>query len=561
MIENTDGYKLGHVFQYPKNTSMVYSNFTPRSTRLLEQHMAEDWDKKITVCGLQVFLIKILIEGFHEGFFSKPMDTVIGEYKDLVDHYLGKDAITTDHIVALWKLGYLPLCIKALPEGTRVKAGVPYVTIVNTLPQFGWVTNYIETIMSCETWHPVTVATVASAFKKVCFQAAEETGSPMEFVEWQLHDFSMRGMPDLESAKNAGMAHLMHSYGTDTIPAIKAMEKYYFANRKIDLIGGSIPATEHSVMCAGGKEDESETVRRIIQDVYPSGNSAIVADTWNLWKVIAGPDSIAAKLKDIILNRIPNALGMAKVVFRPDSGNPVDIICGTAVAVEKLEWNPEIADAFKRAVSVTKGPIPPVVVLHEGKYYEVLLDIQAPSFKEIVPTPEMKGAVECLWDIFGGTHTQEGYKVLHERVGLIYGDSITVARAKAIFARLKAKGFASCNIVFGVGSYAYLGMLSRDSLGIACKSTACIVEGEFRELQKDPITDDGTKKSAKGLLKVVRDEDGELKLLDQQPFTDMADLLVDHDDDELKIVFINGRMPNIQLMPEIRERIATELRK
>lgn len=150
--------------------------------------------------------------------------------------------------------------------------------------------------------------------------------------------------------------------------------------------------------------------------------------------------------------RQPNDMGLAKVVFRPDSGDPADIICGVGI-----------------------------------------------PYRNATGAPEEKGAVECLWDVFGGTVNEKGYKVLNERVGLIYGDSITLDRAEEICKRLEAKGFASTNVVLGIGSYTYQ-MNTRDTLGFAMKSTSVVVNGERRSIFKDPKTDSGTKKSAKGLL-------------------------------------------------------------
>lgn len=100
--------------------------------------------------------------------------------------------------------------------------------------------------------------------------------------------------------------------------------------------------------------------------------------------------------------------------------------------------------------------------------------------------------MECLWQIFGGTTTDKGFKVLNERVGLIYGDSITLERASNILQQLEAKGFASNNVVFGIGSYTY-NYLTRDTFGFAVKATWGQVNGQARELFKDPITDSGVK--------------------------------------------------------------------
>jgi len=158
-------------------------------------------------------------------------------------------------------------------------------------------------------------------------------------------------------------------------------------------------------------------------------------------------------------------------------------------------------------------------------------------------TPEFKGAVECLWEIFGGEITEKGYKLLHPRVGLIYGDSITLARAQSILTGLKAKGFASTNIVLGVGSYTYQ-HLTRDSFGFAIKATWGQVNGEPRDIFKDPITDTGEKKSARGLLRVEQVENG-YELFDMQSAEQEKQ-------GALETVFENGKLLRETTLENIR---------
>ena len=275
---------------------------------------------------------------------------------------------------------------------------------------------------------------------------------PAEFVQWQGHDFSFRGMSSLESALLSGMGHLLSFTGTDSIPAIDGLEQYYNANAEEELIGGSVAATEHSVMCSGSKDGELETFKRLITEVYPNGIVSIVSDTWDLWKVCT---EYLAELKEIVLQR------NGKVVIRPDSGDPVKIICGDADGA---------TDA------------------------------------------ERKGVVELLWDIFGGTTTDKGYKLLDSHIGAIYGDSINLERAEAICEGLKQKGFAS-QLVFGIGSYTYQ-YNTRDTFGLAMKATYVEINNEGLEIFKNPITDDGTKKSATGLLQVKK-ENGKYVLYDK----------------------------------------------
>lgn len=527
-IKLIDGYKTGHIYQYPEGTELVYSNFTPRTDRLAA-HKSPEWDRKVVFFGLQGLVKWLLIDLFNDTFFKAAKDEVVADYARTMDAYLGPGLVTPEHIAALHDLGYLPIEIKALPEGSRVDIGVPLFTIKNTKPEFFWLTNYLETLLSAEAWKSSNNATVAFEYRRLLEKFAKETGAPLDFVLWQGHDFSMRGMSGVYDAAQSGAGHLLSFLGTDTIPAIDYLEEYY--GGKSTFVGGSVPATEHSVMCMGGKETEVETFRRLITKVVPSGVVSIVSDTWDFWKVIT---EYAAELKDEILARQPNALGLAKVVFRPDSGDPVDILCGTAIPVATYS---DVLHLKPGDIAVT----PDGTYLKIGNYGEYKIDN---------PTPEMKGAVECLWDLFGGTQTEKGYKVLNQRVGLIYGDSITLARAEEIMSRLKAKGFASCNSVFGIGSYTYQ-YATRDTYGMAMKATFGIVNGEVRELFKDPVTDSGTKKSARGLLRVEA-EGGRFVLHDQQTPDQEAQ-------GELKTVFKDGKLVKETTLEEVRATLASYL--
>ncbi|MCH7296146.1 nicotinate phosphoribosyltransferase [Acinetobacter higginsii] len=483
-----DFYKADHRRQYPVGTEYVYANFTPRSSRLAK--MLPDFDDKIVFFGLQGFIKHFLIETWNEGFFNQAKAKVVAAYKRRMDNALGEGAVPVEHIEALHDLGYLPLKIKALPEGSRVNIKVPVLTIINTDPNFFWLTNYIETVLSAELWKSCTTASIAYEYKRLLSQYAEKTGAPLDFVAVQGHDFSSRGMSGIYDAAQSGVGHLTSFIGTDSVASIDYAEEYYNAT---GVVGVSVPATEHSVMCMGSEESEIETFRRLICELYPAGVVSIVSDTWDFWRVIT---EFSVELKAEILKRQPNALGLAKVVFRPDSGDPVKIICGDPDAERD--------------------------------------------------SPAYKGAVQCLWEIFGGTETAQGYKVLNERVGLIYGDSITLERAQNILKGLEAKGFASNNLVFGIGSYTY-NYLTRDSFGFAVKATWGQVNGVGRELFKDPVTDSGVKKSAKGLLRVEQTENG-FELFDQQSFEQEKM-------GALQTVFENGQLLRECSLDQIRERL------
>lgn len=481
-IALTDFYKTDHRRQYPDKTELVYSNLTPRGSRI------EGIDH-VVVFGVQYFIKEYLIKRFTEGFFRRPKAVAIAAYKRRLDNALGKDAVSMDHIEALWDIGYLPVKIKALAEGTLCPMRVPVLTIQNTHKMFFWVTNFLETLLANCLWGPITSATIAYTYRKMLDAYATETSDEPEFVQWQGHDFSMRGMMGIEAACMSGAAHLLSFTGTDTIPAIDFLEEYYGADSDKELIGGSVPATEHSVMSVAGVQDEIGTFKRLITETYPAGIVSIVSDTWDFWKVMR---EYLPALKTEIMARD------GKVVIRPDSGDPVQIICGC-----KHKCGDIILPATQRRV----------------------------------------GAVECLWNTFGGTVNSKGKKQLDPHVGLIYGDSITLDRCNNICDGLRQLGFASTNIVFGIGSYTYQ-FTTRDTFGFAVKATYAIVDGHPLNIWKDPKTDDGLKKSAKGLLCV----DNGLGLIQEVSAEEAKSGL-------LKTVFEDGRIVKETTLADIRERL------
>lgn len=526
----SDSYKQSHYQMYPKGLTKLYSNFTARGSRLKDVN-------QVVFFGLQYFLLEYLIKQFNEEFFNRPKQEVIDEHIRLVNPFsTGK--VHTEQWEALHDLGYLPLKIKAVKEGTFVPIGVPMLTVTNTHPDFAWLVNFIETILSTSLWQAITSATIANEYRKITTKWANETGGDLSFIDWQNHDFSMRGMSSLESAMLSGAGHLTSFKGSDTIPALVFLEKYYNAT---GLIAGSVGATEHSVMSCGGKEDEIKTFERLL-DTFPEGILSIVSDTWNLWKVLT---DYLPKLKDKIMSR------NGKIVIRPDSGIPEDIICGSGTHPER----PTNCDTWEKYL-VNKRP--------EWKFTE----------------SEYKGVIELLWETFGGTINEKGYKVLDPHIGAIYGDSITLERANEICSRLESKGFCSTNIVFGIGSFTY-NYNTRDTFGMAMKATYCEItpmecprgacvygieeacdhDGcanelnvECRAIFKDPITDNGSKKSARGLLMVQENGSVPAKLELVQDVTWEQEA-----QGELEVVFENSKLIRRQSLEEIRNLIKSQI--
>lgn len=541
-LNQTDGYKVDHRSQYPKGCELVYSNFTPRTTRYAAK--SKYCDDKVVVFGTQYFIKWFLIETFNKEFFQKPHDEVVARYQRRISGYLGPDAITYDHVSALHKLGYLPLSVRSLPEGATVNAGIPTVSIENTLPEFFWLTNFFETIMSCLLWKPSTSATTARKFKKLLDYFCSVTGGDPESVKFQGHDFSFRGMSGIQDAQMSGAGHLLYFVGTDTIPAIDFLEDYYGADSTKELIGCSVPASEHSVISMGTKESEIDTFERLITEIYPKGIVSVVSDTFDYWKVIT---EYLPKLKDKILAR-SGGFPVDKVVIRPDSGNPEDIICGTGM---RLDIYPDAMDARMAFESKFEHMYFYDLEFRWFRYFKVVghqpLKDKV-TFEEFTPGFEtavkIRGSIQLLWEIFGGEENDQGYRQLDSHIGLIYGDSITLSLAEEILEKLMINGFCSTNVVLGIGSYTYE-YCTRDTLGYAMKATAGIVNGEFREIFKSPKTDNGMKKSAKGYLAVYK-ENGEYILKDCASRHEM-------ENSELKEVFRDGKLLVDLTLSEIRE--------
>lgn len=542
----SDSYKVGHKFMLPKGSVLMYSNFTPRSGKLSNVPN----NGKIVSFGQQL-MVRKLKHDWQVNFFDRPIEEIDQFGKDITAHLMLKQPYDVTHFKELHKLGHLPLRIKSMPEGVLIPYKIPLTTIVNTKPLsnqvFDWLVNYLETIMSAESWQAPTSATTAFTMRQLGLKWANKTDPDNKwFVDYQFHDFSMRGQSGKSAIVNSGLGFATSSKGSDVLPVIPAARMYY-DEREVCI--NSVIATEHAIMCTlagfylkkldGDWEHigklEVETFRYLLK-LFPSGILSIVSDTWDLWRVIT---SYMVILKEEILARD------GKVVIRPDSGDPVKIVTGWQD--EELYFN-DHGDAYTGIVrNHSEG-------LSEG------------TLTGKISESERKGVIELLYDIFGGELSSTGYIKLNPKVGAIYGDSITYKRAEQIFERLGAKRFASTNIVLGVGSYS-LQYVTRDTHGMAQKATYVEVstpgvtpEGystypviEGIEIFKDPITDDGVKKSARGLLMVSRNEDS-------YELHDQCDWLMEQNG-ELQIIFEDGELKNQTTLTKIRESLRKEEEK
>lgn len=455
----TDSYKVSHINFETDGVKEIYSNMTARFDHYMQQMCGDAWDNKFVVFGTQ-YMIKRLNAYFDSGFFARDKDEVISEMKIILGSYIGQQDF--EHFEKLHDLGFLPIEIRALQEGVLAPIKTPFLTIRNTLPSFEWLPNYLETIISSELWKSTTIASIARLYRIVGDKFALETTGSTDGVEWQNHDFSFRGQSGWESSAINGVAFLLSSCGTDNIPALYAAKQYYNSSVTDGLLAASVSAGEHSVTTLGILTEkrknptltlvgaETNYVRMLLTERFKTGIVSYVADSFDYFAFLT---QVLPNVKDDIMQRD------GKFVVRGDSGNPVLIICGDATGKTEVE---------------------------------------------------RKGTIEHLWDLFGGTINELGYKVLDSHVGMIYGDGITLQRQQEILQRLKDKGFASTNVVFGVGSYS-LNLVSRDHLGMAVKATNAVVDinGEDVDapIYKDPKTD-SSKKSARGLIRVDTDVNG-----------------------------------------------------
>ena len=503
----TDGYKIGHKKMLAPGTTRLYGTWIPRSIKYAPKGVT-----KIVSFGQQL-VVKWLHDEFQENFFNLPEEVAVNFGKDM-SLYLGMD-YDASHFVDLHRLGYLPIRVKALPEGIETNPNVPHMTFINTVDGFAWLTLYLETIISSLAWKPSTSATIALQYKRNVVEWVMKTDPANAWlIPFLCHDFSARGLSPWDML-SSGLGHASSFLGSDTIICIPGARYYY--NEPQDQVSiYSVNASEHSVSTTKiFTVGEQQMIADWLVD-FPKGILSIVSDTFDLWKLVT---KYLPANKEAIMARD------GKLVIRPDSGDPVDILCGTQIFEDMDHYND----------------------------YE--LD------RESILSSEEKGVIELLWDIFGGTVNEQGYKVLDPHIGAIYGDSITLDRQIQIYERLAAKGFASTNIVLGVGSFTYQ-MNTRDTFGFAAKGAWFEVQEldpianvpdengvlGFKkvgyDIYKDPVTDDGTKKSLKGLICVTEDHE----VLTQCTWEQEGQGI-------LQTIYEEGRFCNETSLGEIRERL------
>lgn len=540
-----DWYKPGHKPMYNQNTKLIFSNLTPRNDKNFA-HYADKNARGVIVLGLRRMVMDSMV-GMWKKFFKMKREAAVKKFARMSKNALGAAAPSAECWGELHDLGYLPVEIRALPEGILSPIGIPVYTIHNTVEKFFWVTNYIETLMSTESWKTITNATAAFQYKRVAMSYALATCDNVDHVNFQCHDFSLRGLSTVEDGYKSGIAHLASFTGTDNILAIEAVHEYYGIDDD-QFVAGSIPASEHSVATTNisrivkdleehfphlaGDVDglrylaEKEFLLTFIRDIVPEGFCSYVADSYDYWAVLT---RILPELKEEIMMR------NGRLVVRPDSGDPVKVVAGYNIVSEEELENIKPYEVEDLLVSTKNGYFEPRYSLTTQTW---VIDAECQQ----IPRHEAVGSIQVLWEIFGGEVNSKGYKVLDTHIGMIYGDSITVKREIEILKRLKANGFASSNIVFGVGSFTYQ-FNTRDTFGIAVKATGCFIDDYEIMVSKEPKTDP-SKRSAKGFIKVVR-KDGILHQVDNISFEEIND-----EDNLLQPIFRNGNV----LIPQVNGR-------
>lgn len=482
-MENTlamllsDTYKHTHSRMYNPGLTKLVSYWVPRRSMLKKQD-------KMVFFGLQAFIKEYLLDYFNKNFFDLSEEEVIKQYAASMDIQIGRANYDLDKIVALHRLGYLPLEIRALPEGTLVPMGIPCIEITNTHKDFAWVTQWIECALQVELWKPCCHATIGYMYRQIADYWYEKTTDNLP-GNMACADFGMRGMSCMDEAVRCSASWLLSFNKTSTIPAINYINKYYDADCKNHGIGIGAVSTEHSVMGANYAIDGDEItfIRRLLNELYPNTSFSMVSDTYDYWNLV---NNLLPQVKEDVLKH------NGKLLIRPDSGDIVDISVRT---------------------------------------------------------------VERLWEIFGGTVNNKGYKVLNPHIGIIYGDGCTLSNVNTIWTELEKRGFAASNIAYGVGAFCFsaivedgrMVVVTRDTFGIAMKATYGVIDGKKLMIFKDPKTDTShLKKSHKGCCRVY-EENGELKCEDQ--LLDMAD------DTLLTTVFKNGKLTREDTFMTIRQRM------
>lgn len=439
-----DFYKAVHAEMLPKNITKSVSYFTPRMSRV------KRWDN-VVLFGLQGFIKTYLIDYFNNEFFNKPFDEVMSEYKRIMDATLGKGAYKIEKIEALHRLGYLPIKIVSLPEGTIVPMHVPMFGITNTHPDFAWLPQSLESLISAEMWHPMLAATVGATYRDIVNEYYDKTCDDNVPRARALGAFDFRGEECLESAVKAGAGWCLSFLNTATVPTIPYLEEMYNCDCTKEPVAFGSPSTEHSVMCSNYAVDGDEItlLRRLLTEIYPNTSFSAVLDSYDYWNII---DNVLPQLRDEIMNH------NGCMLMRGDSGDCVEVVTKT---VFKL-W-----EHFGGTIN--------------SKGYKVL-------------DPHVKA-------IYGDSITvqrcEEIYKILEEN-GFACSN-VALGVGSFSFQCIEEDGI--------------LKPFTRDTFSSCIKATYCEIDGVPTPIFKNP-KDGGFKKSQKGCCAVYQSTEDTLTFVD-----------------------------------------------
>lgn len=446
MMLFSDTYKHTHPRMYPKNQNKLVSYLVAR------KNMSPAFSKMVFE-GLQPFIVDYLINGFDEQFFGQPLSYVEEEYKHYMDIQIGVENTEWHRVEALHNLGYLPLEIRALPEGTIVNMGIPVVEMTNTHPDFAWVVQWVECILQAELWAPCAYATVGKAYHDLADKYYSDTTDGADpFMA--MADFGMRGMSCMEDSIRASAGWLLSFNKTSTIPALPYIDQYYDADCAKNGIGRGAVSTEHSVMGANFAIDGDEItfVKRLLTELYPNTSFSMVSDTYDYWNMV---ENIIPACKNEIMAH------NGKLLIRPDSGDMVDITIRT---ITKL-WE------------------------HFGG------TVNSKGYKELDPHIGL---------IYGDGCTLNRVHEIYEKL-----KEIGFAATNVVF----GVGAFCFHALFDDNNK--MTVITRDTFGMAMKATFGEFGDKKLFIFKDPKTDkDNLKKSHKGCCRVY-EENGELKCEDE----------------------------------------------
>ena len=488
----SDTYKQTHDRMYPKSLKKLVSYWVPRKSMFVNEE-----NQKMVWFGLQGFIQEWLVEYFERNFFNLSLEKVVNEYKYAMNIQIGEGNYDIDKVENLWRLGYLPIEIKALPEGSLVDMGIPCIEITNTHDNFAWLVQWIECILQSELWKMCNHATIGHMYytlaKKWYNKTVDNTIDPRNAFA----DFGMRGMSCMNEAIRCSAAWLLSSNKTSTIPAISYLDKYYFAKCADNKIGIGAVSTEHSVMGANFALDgnERDFVKRLLTELYPNSSFSMVSDTYDYWNMV---ENIIPSLKEEILNH------NGKLLIRPDSGDQFET---TVETIQKL-WNIFGGTTNTKGYKVLDSHIG--VILGDGCTLEVL---------------------DRIWTEL---------------------ESRGFAANNAIF----GVGAFCFSAIFENGRMI---VNTRDTYGCAMKATYGVFGDKELKIYKDPKTDTShLKKSHRGLVFVEKVGD-KFTYKDDMLQSEYDEYAKTHTS-AMRTVFKNGilLMPNCETFEEIRERLSKE---